>query len=208
MKWFYIGLILFLAQNLYSQVDTSAWNRQKEITFEEFKIKLPSIWTEDTAKSDDMILKYDGTGKGYPYFWNGAPAEAKFIVKRSKESVKNTVKKIIESYPKMPDNFFYPDTSADYAKFPPFGKKEFYEPVITDIKLKTGFDAKLIKKRNYQKKNRLFFTLYDLVLSPVKNKTIVISFVASHYDKTFSIEQIFNLDNNLRKCFDTFEPVH
>lgn len=170
-----------------------------------FSVLLPENFFAGIVIKDSMSFSLNLTGKQFYTFFNGGPVEFHLSVKAyESKNLKEGVEKVIVDYNKMPDDFFYnPEKFKNNPpkEIPEFWLKEYFEPITESRKCSTN-NSKfvLIKSRNYEKGIRLYHTRYDFACwSKSLNKTVVVSFLIKHCDKTFSAEK----DMEIPKFMDT-----
>ncbi len=176
-----------------------------------FSVSLPSKYFEGAALKDSLkfILKPDG--EQFPTFFNGAPVGFIIIADTFYASnLKNAVERTIAAYNVLPDKFFFDAknlTEEELKEVPEFSLRRFFDPVTTDAKSKDGVKFTVVSSRNYDKRERLFVTRYDVV-SFNKNlqKAACLTLMLKHYDKTFGIEKIFKFKEYADSVISGFFP--
>lgn len=167
-----------------------------------FTVNLPEVW-EKCPGSETVCFR--DTGVVFTDFYNGAPLRVSFsAIDSTFGALKEAKKYIIEHSPTLPDNFFYKKTGNESRKVPEQFKKEFYDPVEKKLESKMPLKYIFIKYRSYTKSERLYNTRYYIaVASPTAKKVMIFSIIFEHYDKMFSIEDIFTTDAFVGKVFSS-----
>lgn len=179
-----------------------------------FSVMLPEKYFSGIVIRDSLNFTLNLTGKDFLTFFNGGPVEFHLTVKAyDSKSLKEGTEKIIAEYNKVPDEFFYnPEKFKNNPpkEIPEFWLKEYFQPVIGKKTCQKN-DTKyvIITSRNYEKPARLYHTRFDFAcFSKALNKTVMLSFVIKHCDKTFTAEKAMNTEQYLQTVSTTFCPVN
>ncbi len=177
-----------------------------------FSVSLPENFLAGNAINDSLNFSVNLTGKQFYTFFNGGPVEFHLSVRAyDSKNLKSGIEKVIAEYNKLPDDFFY--NPGKFKNNPPkeipeFWLKEFFQPVIDYRKCsRNGTKFAVIKSRNFEKGARFYHSRFDFVCySGLQNKTIVLSLLVKHCDKTFTAEKDMEIPKFMETVADSFSP--
>lgn len=189
-KIFFIILFCFVSSSAFSQYYPEVWDSTIVYENEYYKIEVPKKWRDKGG--DNNVWNFGGTGVGFPTHVNDSSLNINIGIFYAGKVVSQD--SLIGIY-----NFLaFKDKNKVFPKN--------FEPVETNITIKSGEQATIIKQRYFQKSNKRDVTSYSMILqNPKTGEGFFYGIVFLYSGDYDSFESYMKMDEFADNVYKRFE---